>query len=159
MRTILLSACLAAGMTGFFAPPARAAEGVAPELESLAWLLGRWNRTGLPEGQEGYEHWRIEGKGYAGIGARLRNGQVAFEERLWIKADGGEVFYVAEVHGNPAPVRFRLVERAERSAVFENPEHDFPKRISYRLTGDHLEARISGDGREITFGFERESAP
>jgi hypothetical protein len=38
-----------------------------------------------------------------------------------------------------------MVELGDSRAVFENPEHDFPKRIIYRLTPDgSLNARVEG---------------
>lgn len=152
MRTILLLACTVAGLFGM---PAAAEDDVGPRLEPLAWLVGQWNRTGLPDGQSGYERWQSDGAGYSGVGVRLRGAQVAFEERLRIEADDGGVFYIAAVPGNPAPVRFRLTEQTQNAVAFENPNHDFPKRIAYRVDGDRLEALISADGREIRFGFER----
>jgi len=38
------------------------------------------------------------------------------------------------------------------SVVFENPEHDFPQRILYRLDGGMLHARIEGvvDGEPLS---------
>ena len=45
--------------------------------------------------------------------------------------------------------------------VFENPKHDFPQRIRYRLKGDTLHARIEGtiNGKEraIDFPYQRAS--
>lgn len=156
MRTILLLACFVAG----FSPMAvRAADGVAPALESLAWLVGHWERTGLAEGRSGYERWQAQGSRYTGVGAMLHGDRTAFEEKLAIEADGDEVFYVAEVPGNAAPVRFRLVGQGAGSAVFENPGHDFPKRIAYRADGDRLEATISGNGRSNAFHFKRVPDP
>jgi hypothetical protein len=39
---------------------------------------------------------------------------------------------------------FVLVRLEEQRAVFENLEHDFPKRIIYEREGDHLTSRIEG---------------
>jgi hypothetical protein len=40
--------------------------------------------------------------------------------------------------------------------VFENPQHDFPKVITYRLEGDGtLVAVIEGDGKRVEFKFRR----
>lgn len=153
MRIVLLLACV---ISGFLAPPL-AAQDADPMLESLAWILGDWNRIGLPDGQSGYERWHVADHGYSGVGARLKGTQVVFMEKLRIEADNDGVFYVADVPGNSSPVRFRLVEQTEASAVFENPTHDFPKRISYRMTDGRLEARVSGGGREAAFLFERAS--
>ncbi|UCF19382.1 MAG: hypothetical protein JSU87_15875 [Gemmatimonadota bacterium] len=48
---------------------------------------------------------------------------------------------------------FRLAESSDKRAVFENPEHDYPKRITYRLDrGGSLVARIDG-GAEPDWGL------
>ncbi len=151
MRTILLLACFVAGV---YSHPV-AAQADAGALQRLAWLVGDWTRTDLPEGRTGHEQWRFDGSRYVGVGVMLDGDRKAFEEKLSIDADPNGVYYVAEVPGNASPVRFRLVEQAENIAVFENAAHDFPKRIAYRADADRLEARISGNGREAAFRFER----
>ena len=48
------------------------------------------------------------------------------------------------------------VRRAdEQLAVFVNPDHDFPKRIEYRLEGGRLVAAIAGDEPGPSWTFER----
>ncbi|WP_202840908.1 DUF6265 family protein [Luteimonas saliphila] len=155
MRTILLLACI---LLASLVPPSAVANTDA-RIEALGWLLGQWRRTGLPEGRTGHERWEPAGSGLAGVGALQRDGATVFEEQLRIEADGREVFYVADVPGNAAPVRFRLVEQSESAVAFENPGHDFPQRIAYRRDGERLRATISGDGREASFAFERAAPP
>lgn len=152
MRTILLACFSIAPLM-----PAYAA-GTDARIESLDWLQGHWNRTGLPEGRAGHEHWHAADGALVGVGVLQRNGSTVFEEKLRIETHEGEVFYVADVPGNAAPVRFRMIEHSAASAVFENPSHDFPQRIAYRRDGEHLHATISGGGREIAFAFERDAA-
>ncbi len=109
----------------------------------------------MPDGRSGCERWQVDRGGYVGLGATLKNGKVQFQEKLRIEEDHEGVHYIADVPDNPAPVRFRLVEIGEGSVAFENPAHDFPKRIAYRLDGDRLEARVSGGRREMTLRFQR----
>jgi hypothetical protein len=53
------------------------------------------------------------------------------------------------------PAQFRVTRIARDSAVWENPTHDFPRRIAYRrLPGDTLVARIEGPGKEGTRSME-----
>lgn len=153
MRTFLWLACLV--VAG--AMPLAQADLPAPaRLQPLAWLLGSWEREGLREGSSGVETWQVEGDAFVGSGKRLKGATLVFEEKLRLEADGTDVFYVADVAENPQPVRFRMVEQAGTSAVFENPAHDFPKRIAYRLEGEQLVVVTSGDGREVTFRFKRQ---
>lgn len=41
------------------------------------------------------------------------------------------------------------------SFVCENPQHDFPKKITYKLTGNHIYTTISGNGKTIPYNFVR----
>jgi hypothetical protein len=69
--------------------------------------------------------------------------------------ENGDIFYTAHPLGQKE-ASFKLVRLENQEAVFENPDHDFPKRIIYRL-GDAglLNARIEGkrDGKERGVDF------
>ena len=41
---------------------------------------------------------------------------------------------------------FRAATTSSREVVFENPEHDFPQRITYWLSEGRLCARVEGKG-------------
>ena len=63
---------------------------------------------------------------------------------------------MAQPNGDP-PVPFRLTASGTDWARFENPGHDYPKRVEYRRTGQGLHAEIGGpaaDGREKTKPFD-----
>jgi hypothetical protein len=84
---------------------------------------------------------------------------VAFE-CLRIEARQNGIFYVAQPNGRP-PTSFRLTMIDDSTAVFENPDHDFPKRITYARSGaDALTAKVDGgDGGDpssvLRFTFAR----
>ena len=65
--------------------------------------------------------------------------------RIVERADG--IFYIAQPGGRPA-TEFKLTTFDGSVAVFENPQHDFPKRIIYRKNADgSLTASIdAGEG-------------
>ena len=157
--TLLLALTAAVGA----APPEPAKHGEA-KLERLQWLLGSWKR----EGRSGtiHESWtRLGDRVLEGTSTRVdKSGgiHVPLEDLLLVEM-GGEVFYISKVDENPYPVAFRLTELAERSAVFENPTHDFPQRIVYELREDGtLLAAIEGPGedggapRRVEFPFKRD---
>lgn len=148
-RWLLLGAAVLVSDAGAAVPAA---------LQPLQWMLGHWQREGLPAGSSGEEHWERRGDAFVGTGSRRRAGAVVFVETLRLEADGDTVSYVADVAENPQPVRFALVAQTSDSAVFENLRHDFPKRISYQRRGDALEVVISGDGRQARFAFRRAHA-
>jgi hypothetical protein len=128
-----------------------------PAIAELDWLPGEWQRTDLPADETGFERWQRAGDGsLAGIGVHERPGGKRFEEKLRIAHRDGVLVYIADTPQNPAPVAFELAHAEEDGLVFENPAHDFPKRITYRRTGtDAMTVRIDGDGKAIDFAFHR----
>ena len=63
------------------------------------------------------------------MGRTIEAGGITFFEYLRIDVRDDGVFYVAQPLGRP-PTEFKLVTLDAKSAVFENPQHDFPKRAS-----------------------------
>ena len=91
-----------------------------------------------------------------GVSRTVREGRTATFEFMQIRADGaGRVLYVAWPGGKEG-TSFALVKVGEGEAVFENPAHDFPQRVIYRLrSGNRLAARIEGmqDGKPAGVDF------
>ncbi len=138
---------------------ASAVTAAAAELASLDWLLGNWQRTGMAAGTSGAEHWRRQADVLEGEGRSYRQGELRFQERLRIIDEGGQFYYVADVAGNPTPVRFALVAQGAQSVVFENLQHDFPQRIAYQRNGRRLTATVSAGERVQVFEFEQAAQP
>jgi hypothetical protein len=128
-----------------------------PTAADFAWLSGSWQ---LGEGADlGEEHWTLPNGGtLIGMARTIRAGRTVFFEFLRLEETKDGVDYVAQPAGRP-PVRFRCTGVTQRSAVFENPKHDFPTRITYTRDGDALVATTSGPegSREKPqqFRFER----
>lgn len=123
----------------------------------LGWLSGRW----LSENdgrwtEEVWSDYRGEimlGFSRAGRGETLREWEFI---RIAPDAEGTPAYH-AQPSGRPAVI-FRLVDRGEASATFENPAHDFPQRIRYVRDGDTLTATISRiDGSNaISWSYRRQ---
>ena len=83
--------------------------------------------------------------------------------RIEQAADGSIAFF-AQPLGRPE-TRFAAREHGGDGAVFENPAHDFPQRVTYRRDGDaRIAARIEGpasdgDVQGIDFPLRRVSCP
>jgi Domain of unknown function (DUF6265) len=116
----------------------------AVKVGELAFMAGVW------VGQDGplrfEEHW-MEPAGGAMLSmsrTMVKDRMVAFEFlRVETRADG--IYYVAQPGGRP-PTAFKLTKSTANSAVFENPQNDHPKAITYRLDGpDKLTASIEGE--------------
>jgi hypothetical protein len=122
-------------------------------LESIAWMAGHWQqqgRNGLTE-----ELWLpARGKMMIGVNRGVREGKKTSFEYLRIEEGPQGVTYLASPSGTK-PTPFRLTEVDKTHAVFENPDHDFPKKIEYRLTSGKLVASIAGDKPGPSWTFER----
>jgi hypothetical protein len=91
-----------------------------------------------------------------GRGATLQGSDTVFVEKLKIVMSGNEIHYVADVPGNSNPVHFVFTTIAPNLFICENPQHDFPKKISYQLEGYSLKAKTSGDGKMQEFVFVKQ---
>jgi len=117
-------------------------------IADLAWMAGHWSST--TEGVEGEEAWLAP---KAGIMLGLHRDVATKKDRLLsfeylrIEQRKSAIVYVASPSGGSS-TEFTLIESDASSATFENPEHDFPKRILYRRAKDTLHARVEGDKGE-----------
>jgi hypothetical protein len=132
----------------------------AGPLDRLRWLEGTWKRDGA--GGATYEAWQVlSAQTFEGRSWREGpEGQRQALESLRLCEMDGEVFYLAKVPHNAYPVPFELTTLEDGRAVFENPDHDFPRRIGYERQPDGgLRAWIEGPGdagpRRIEFTFRR----
>ena len=117
-------------------------------LEQLTWLVGTWHGI---EGDRRTEALWIEPAGGLMLGLHREVGAkgAAFFEYLRIVEGDAGLEYVAQPRGGqPTPFALKVLE--DRYVVFENLEHDFPQRISYRLSAEGvLTARIEGEAGGI----------
>jgi Domain of unknown function (DUF6265) len=126
------------------------------DLKKLDWLVGSWTRTNAKPGRSGVEVWqKTSNREMIGRGINLKGTDTSFVEKLKIMVKDNTIYYVADVPENKEPVLFKLTSQTENKFVFENAQHDFPKKISYQLIENKLKATISGDGKEIEYWFGR----
>ena len=101
---------------------------------------------------------------WEGYGETASNGESAADrsvlerEALRLVNMGDEIFYLAKVAHNALPVAFKLVDCGDDWAVFENPDHDFPRRLEYRIAGNGMDVHVSdglADGKGFTLRFTR----
>lgn len=150
MRTLklLTLAMMVACVTG-----ARGAE--PPAAPDFGWLSGHWC-TGIGD-ELIEEHWlSSQGDLMLGLGRTLKAGKTVSFEFLRIQHVDGLTHYLAQPQGAP-PTTFRLTAAGAHWARFENPQHDFPRRVEYRRTPNGLRAEIAGpgkDGNKLVIPFE-----
>ena len=78
----------------------------------------------------------------------MKDGAQQVMEHSRLGQFGSEIFYTPKPRENPYPVPFKLVEFENSTAVFVNPDHDFPQKFIYKLkASDSLHVRIEGPGQ------------
>lgn len=117
------------------------------ELRSVAFMSGCW-RGSLGGGGRIEESYTPADAGLMlGMTRFIRDGRAQRFEFSRVRADSGGITLIPYPGGEESDP-FPMVRAGAGEALFENPSHDFPKRISYRrIAGDTLVARIEGDGR------------
>lgn len=127
------------------------------DLEGLRFLEGSWRGESGKATIE--ERWTDAAGGtMLGVSRTIVSGETVGFEFLRIEAREEGVFYVAQPNGRP-PTDFKLTRTSAGEAVFENPQHDHPKVIRYRLEDGGLVAEIEGDEGKQQFRFRKSSAP
>jgi hypothetical protein len=116
------------------------------------FLEGKWKM----EGQASYEEWTKHGDNtLKGISYSLKNGEFKLSEYLDIKVINKEVYYIPTVIGQNynQEIRFKL-RKVDNSYNFENPLHDFPKKITYTfIRADSIMVEVS-DGGKKSFSYK-----
>jgi hypothetical protein len=125
----------------------------------LAWLAGCWQGTDTTKIYR--EQWmKPAGRVMIGMSHTTMADTTREYEYLQIRQQSnGDIFYVAIPSGQKE-TSFKLTKFDGKEAVFENPEHDFPQRIIYRLENDsilvaRIEGTIKGKQRSVDFPLKR----
>ncbi len=115
-------------------------------LDKLNFITGEWVGE-LGDGTV-TENWvKSSDTVFSGQSYFMKGTDTLSRESITLRLQDTSIFYIPLVAGqnDNKPVVFRLTYLDSTKAVFENPEHDFPQKISYELkAGDSLIAVISG---------------
>lgn len=129
-------------------------------INDLAWIAGNWAGARGTNGSITFEERWSPPKGgsmFAVSRTVNRDRLSAFEFLRIVEREGGLV-YVAQPNGGTA-TEFVLSELTANRAVFDNPRHNYPKRIVYERTAEGgLTATIGyiKGGSPRKFEFKRE---
>ena len=130
---------------------------VVAQVQFPDFLSGTWK----VEGRDRYEHWdRLNEQSLRGLSYTVNENNMAVSEYLEIEQNGYEISYRATVlHQNEGKsVAFKLV-RSDSIFLFENPDHDFPKKIIYRkISADELFVSVT-DGDKKGFSYTMTKQP
>jgi Domain of unknown function (DUF6265) len=130
-----------------------------PSLQLLAWLAGEWAFE--KNGRVATEIWMSPAGGtMLGMSRTVTNGRTVEYEFILLRQDAlGDIYYVAKPSGQ-VETSFKLIRATATEVIFENPQHDFPQRISYTLKPDGtllaaIEGQKDGKFRRVEFPYHR----
>ena len=107
----------------------------------------------------------LRGNTLLGIGSTEFQDKLSSYEYLRIESRADGIFYVA-LPSEQKEAAFKLVsavrDEREKATIFtfENPQHDFPQRITYRRGTEGwlyatIEGKSQGQDRQVTYPFRR----
>ncbi|MCX2682073.1 DUF6265 family protein [Galbibacter sp. EGI 63066] len=116
------------------------------------FLQGTWKI----ENKETYEHWdKLNNNTLKGFSYKIESGQISISEYLDISRNGNETIYTATVlnQNKGRSINFKLT-KSDSTYTFENPKHDFPKKIVYqKLSNTEVFVKVS-DGNQKRFAYK-----
>ncbi len=131
----------------------------AADISRLSWMSGCWAYDDAEPGSGEYWMPPVGGTMFA-VSRSIRDSRtVAFEYlRIEESAEGSLALFASP--SGQSPARFDMVSLTNNEVVFENPEHDFPQRIVYRLAQDgrligRIEGQSNGRPKPIDFPMSR----
>ena len=96
-----------------------------------------------------------------GMSRTVRGGRTTATEFVTLHIVDGRLVYEA-TPSRQTPTRFRATTASPDRAVFENPSHDYPKRITYERKGDRAITASIDDGlggKRVEYPFRRVACP
>lgn len=122
------------------------------ELKKAGWFLGDWENR-FPDGLTTESWTQVNDSTYTGTSFTVIGKDTVSSETIRLEERHSKLYYIPTVkdQNKGKAVKFELTKANDHMLVFENPEHDFPQKITYRkITSDSIVAEISGkiDGKE-----------
>jgi hypothetical protein len=130
-----------------------AALSLCAQINEFDWLVGTWQEKGKPN----FEVWQRVGDELRAESFELKSDEIkTVTEKIRLIKRGSDFFYIPEVPHNGKPIEFKITSFHKNGFVAENPQHDFPKKISYRKINEtELQATIIGGNKSISYLFQK----
>ena len=131
-------------------------------LAGLDFMAGCWQGTFETERGSGTieEHYTSPSDNLMlGTTRYIVEGRTVMWEFSKLEESDGEVVLTPFPRGQRSEHDFKLTSVSENGVLFEAPEHDFPKRISYRRDDESLIARIDDGTDGLVDEWAMEPAP
>lgn len=116
------------------------------------FLHGTWK----VENAEVYEHWDVISEtSMKGFSYQMKDNKIQVSEYLSLSLDEQDLIYTALVlnQNQGRGIEFKL-DLSQPLYVFENPEHDFPKKIVYQKLSDSEIMVTVSDGNKKGFSYK-----
>ena len=123
-------------------------------LAAISWLAGCWRHDSAEAGSG--EQWLVPAGGsMLGAGRTVKNGKMLAYEYMSIQTTReGKIIFVARPSGQQE-ASFEMLSLSPDAIEFENLQHDFPQRISYRkLSDDRIFGHIEGEQDGVVNGID-----
>jgi hypothetical protein len=137
------------------------AQDVKFTIADFGGMAGCWERSDKTRALQFTEQWmKPAGTSILGMGRTVRNEKTIDFEFMRIEQRPDGIYFVARPKSNTDETSFKLISAANKTFVFENPDHDFPQRVSYRLNKatqliGRIEGTESGKLKGIDFPYQR----
>jgi Domain of unknown function (DUF6265) len=122
----------------------------------VAWLSGCWQ---ISRGGEVIDEQWMSPRGgvMLGMARSVRGEKVVSTESTVIRVRDGKLVYEANPSGQQ-PTTFTASTATADRVVFENPQHDYPKRVAYERQGANAITAWIDDGsggKRVEYPFTR----
>lgn len=109
------------------------------------------------------ESWQLlNDSTFTGRSFFISNGDTLSSEKISLEKRNGKLYYLPIVadQNNGKAVVFTKTSLTDSTITFENPEHDFPQKIHYRLAKTdslvaEVSAKVNGNQKLVTFRMKR----
>jgi uncharacterized protein YciI len=115
------------------------------------FMAGTWKM----ENKEIYEHWDIlNDQSMKGFSYSSLNNKMKISEYIDItKTNKGITYSASVINQNKGKGIVFKMQKSDSSFIFENPKHDFPKKIIYKkIDNDHIQVVLT-DGKEKNISY------
>ena len=127
------------------------------DLEQVNFLIGTWKM----EGKDNFEIWIKPNDKLIGKSYKMIKGQEQVSETIEIMVQESHIVYTPTVfdQNEAKGIPFVLKLSKEKNYSFENPNHDFPKKIQYKILNKNklLVSVLGQDDKGFSYKLIRQS--
>ena len=116
------------------------------KLKTAEWLIGNWE-TKTPDGTLTESWQKVNDSTFSATSYFIKGKDTLHQERIVLSQKGENLTYSATVKGqnDGKTIDFPSTSETETKLVFENPQHDFPQKITYTKTANNtVTAQVTG---------------